>query len=752
MKTLARPLRPRFFWRGALILLPVAVLAAVGAFALRQDRILARQEAVERAQAIADALLPQIGSALALTNGSEWVDLRCFETDTAGQLLFPPSSAPVPVPQPFDVAALPAGPARLWRTAQGAEREGRALPAAVQAYQEFLDANPPAPFAAAARYGLGLLLAQDGKPAAAQMFEVLLAKNPDAVGETGLPLRPLAQWRLLEPVLLTTNPITAQEMASLAAFCSNAVFQPTPLTPYLLDRVRTGAGPPPVREEAQKWLDVWQRHEFTRWLFAAARPHWPATAGPVRPLVSVESPAAAGATPLATSNQWFFPAASNPPRETPPRLFWFRTPEEWGRTFVTASLNAASTNVGEVIFTQEDSAWLALRCADTATGHWFVCRPESEVGTIVTKLVARAKTVPDYFGVGLEVAGRNVTRSAPDLRLWHHVNWFSDHSPGGGVKVEYDNEVTTNVLASAIPAGSGTEPLKVNVYLTSPAALFEHQRARTFWFGALIAVSAGAALVGLLAAWRAFEREQRLGELKTNFVSSVSHELRAPIASVRLLAESLERGKIQEPARQREYYRFIGQECRRLSALIENVLDFARIEQGRKQYECEPTDLRALVEQTVKLMEPQAAERQVRLTAECRWPNAEGSVDGRAIQQALVNLLDNALKHSPAGESVTVGLDFIPQPPSFVLSVEDHGPGIPVAEHERIFERFHRLGSELRRETPGVGIGLSIVKHIVEAHDGRVTVRSEVGRGSRFTLELPVAAAAGGEPARGEGV
>src|SRR6185295_14489005 len=192
--------------------------------------------------------------------------------------------------------------------------------------------------------------------------------------------------------------------------------------------------------------------------------------------------------------------------------------------------------------------------------------------------------------------------------------------------------------------------------------------------------------------------------------------------------------------KQREYYNYLVQECRRLSVLVENVLDFSRIDQNRKVYEFEPVDLGLVIESALKTMSPVAAERQVRLEFSTLEKCEQVRADGLALQQAIVNLLDNAIKHSPAGEKVMISLE--EKQSAFEILVRDRGPGVPEAERERIFERFYRLGSELRRETPGVGIGLSIVKHIVEAHQGTVRVEAEIGKGSRFTIELPLTAEA----------
>jgi signal transduction histidine kinase len=205
---------------------------------------------------------------------------------------------------------------------------------------------------------------------------------------------------------------------------------------------------------------------------------------------------------------------------------------------------------------------------------------------------------------------------------------------------------------------------------------------------------------------------------------------------MRLMSEGLQSGRIQDREKQREYYNFLVQECRRLSVLVENVLDFSRIDQNRKVYEFCPADLRAVCQAALSTIGPVAAENGVKL--EFREDHPAGTSiagDALALQQAIVNLLDNAVKHSPKGEPVTLSLTVDDKKAR--IAITDRGCGIPPGEHQRIFERFYRLGSELRRETQGVGIGLSIVKHTVEAHGGTVQVQSAPGQGAIFIIQIP---------------
>lgn len=268
--------------------------------------------------------------------------------------------------------------------------------------------------------------------------------------------------------------------------------------------------------------------------------------------------------------------------------------------------------------------------------------------------------------------------------------------------------------------------------------LLDHRRL-VWWATALIGVSGITALMGLVFLHRTLHRERRLNDMKSQFVSSVSHELRAPIGSVRLMADALASGKVTGPPAA-EFHRLIASEGSRLSALIENVLDFARIEQGRKRYTLAETDLAALIQDAVLLMTPQAGARKQSIRLELESLPADPKLDAPALQQALINLLDNALKFSPPQSEIIVSLKPHPSEQAFILTITDPGSGIPASEHSRIFERFYRLGNELQRETTGTGIGLAIVKHIVEGHRGRIEVESPLSgnAGTRMMLTLPM--------------
>ncbi len=307
------------------------------------------------------------------------------------------------------------------------------------------------------------------------------------------------------------------------------------------------------------------------------------------------------------------------------------------------------------------------------------------------------------------------------------------------------------VLVVALPAAdlphfanTASRGFEICVRPSAEANFYAEHDQLVRWATALISTAALTAIIGLWIIRRTLERERKLNEMKSAFVSSVSHELRAPIGSVRLMADALASGKVTgTPAA--EFHRLIASEGSRLSALIENVLDFARIEAGRKRYTFAETDLHALLNDAVRLMTPQAEARQQTIRCELEPLPCDPWLDAPAMQQAVINLLDNALKFSPPSSEISIllerGVALRPTAhgpaaqamqrsatprshAAFTITITDPGPGIPASEHQRIFERFYRLGNELQRETTGTGIGLAIVKHVVEGHGGRVEVYS----------------------------
>ncbi|MGE9271494.1 MAG: sensor histidine kinase [Verrucomicrobiales bacterium] len=340
--------------------------------------------------------------------------------------------------------------------------------------------------------------------------------------------------------------------------------------------------------------------------------------------------------------------------------------------------------------------------------------------------------LPDTTPIYLRRAGAQIRYYLLPTRDFDGFEQEQELPPWVHVHFTVADEIPSSppLATTSIPFGKG-----LDLHISPRAEILEAPvRRQQRWTIAILAFAIATALIALSVIHRTITRERRLAELKSQFVASVSHELRAPLGSIRLMAEALQQEKVSNPS---EFHNLIAREGSRLSHLIENVLDFARIEEDRKHYHFAETDLTSLLRDTLRLMRPLARERNVHLS--CDLSETTATVDANAIQQALVNLLDNAIKFSPEGSTVTVSLEShtASNRSDIQIHITDQGPGISKNEHHNIFERFHRLGNELQRETQGTGIGLSIVKHIAEAHSGSITVESEPSHGSTFTLAVP---------------
>jgi signal transduction histidine kinase len=228
-----------------------------------------------------------------------------------------------------------------------------------------------------------------------------------------------------------------------------------------------------------------------------------------------------------------------------------------------------------------------------------------------------------------------------------------------------------------------------------------------------------------------------LSRLKSDFVANVSHELKTPLALIRLFAETLELGRVPSEDKARQYYRVINKESQRLTQLINNILDFSRIEAGRKEYRFAPADLGRIVNDVVDAYRFQIEQQGFTLEVKIADDLPEVMADKEALGQALLNLLNNSIKY--VRDEKYIHLEVRHEAGRVLISVTDHGIGVAKGEQRKIFEKFYRAEDSLVHETKGSGLGLPLVQHIMEAHGGSVEVESSPGKGSTFTLVVPIA-------------
>lgn len=249
-------------------------------------------------------------------------------------------------------------------------------------------------------------------------------------------------------------------------------------------------------------------------------------------------------------------------------------------------------------------------------------------------------------------------------------------------------------------------------------------------------------LAGIVLTVRTALREMKLSAMKNEFVSNVSHELRTPLSSIRVFGEFMRRGRVEDQDKIREYGAYIETESRRLTQLINNILDFSRIESGRIAYTFDASDLEEVLAGTLATFSVRLRDKgfEVEFNGP-EDPLPEINLDANAVDRAVANLLDNAVKYSNGDR--WIGVEVTRSDEEIAIAVSDHGIGIPRDELDRIFERFHRVSTGLVHDVKGSGLGLPLVKHIAEAHGGRVTVESELDKGSTFTIHLPINGPAG---------
>jgi len=238
----------------------------------------------------------------------------------------------------------------------------------------------------------------------------------------------------------------------------------------------------------------------------------------------------------------------------------------------------------------------------------------------------------------------------------------------------------------------------------------------------MVVLSSLVILAGVAVILIAAEKDRRVSAMKSEFVANVSHELKTPLALVRMFGEMLQSGRVASPQKQQEYLDIIVSESERLSALIENVLDFAKVERGRGAYDFAESDVSDAVTKAVAVYRYRAEREGIEIASSIE-PNIVARIDDRAIQLAVINLIDNALKYAPDGKVVDVRAER--EGGRVAIRVTDRGQGVAREDRERIFERFVRgentLGKDAR-PVRGSGIGLSLVKHIAESHGGTITV------------------------------
>ncbi len=425
------------------------------------------------------------------------------------------------------------------------------------------------------------------------------------------------------------------------------------------------------------------------------------------------------------------------------------------RSFFKYDRNTEELSMGEVGYSDEDCCWLE----EAVCGHacpsdqdsyfrFFLEETESDECRAIVCFTDRDKDADPRYLYGFEVVWDELLQTFEDIladpllpeQLTERVDvdegLVVSLSTDSGNVVFQSGEMADEMRTASQPLGPSISGLTVEVALpTDMAEQLVIGGLPASRFPAIVTLLATS--IGLVVgAYLLLRREQDLARVRSEFVANVSHDLRTPLAQIRLFAETLLLRRVRSPQEERRCLEVIDKEVRRLTHQVDNVLHFSRTENRALPLKLREVDLPDLVREVLSDYRPLVESRDMRVRVVLpEVPRIE--VDEEAFQRVLLNLLDNAVKYGPDGQTITVSLTG--EEDAIRLCVQDEGPGVPRKERDRIWDRYGRARSEQNQSVAGTGIGLFLVRNLVQMHGGRTWVTAGRHGGSRFCAEFPVA-------------
>ena len=352
-------------------------------------------------------------------------------------------------------------------------------------------------------------------------------------------------------------------------------------------------------------------------------------------------------------------------------------------------------------------------------------------------LVRRVQIEDKYFWQGFQLNEKKLIEEVKESASKFVRKGMSiELAPIKTADAAYDTKENGDIAYSAVLDFIFGD-LVLNLKETNPDWIGKEISHLRNWYFSIISVVLLAVALGLAGLWRSARAQIKLAQKKDDFISAVSHELRTPLTSIRMYTEMLEKNWVKSEDKLAEYYRNMRQESERLSRLIENVLDFSRIQRGRKKYTFKIGDVNKCIEDVIKMIRPYASQRGFSIKTELGQAG-KIAFDSDAVTQIVVNLLDNAVKYARDTEDKTITVRTRSDERFILIEVEDHGPGVPYRQQKKIFEQFYRSEAEATRDTVGTGLGLALVKKFAQAHNGFVEIVSAKPTGAIFRVALAV--------------